>query len=65
MNSVYLEMKIPHRGNPFMKKVFDLVESDMTFREKTNAIWNLFEERRKKEKKDTPKLDESRCTSLT
>lgn len=60
MNSVYKEMKEFHKDDPFMKKVFELVESDMTFREKTDAIWNLFEERRKK-KKET--VDESQIHS--
>lgn len=66
MNSVYVEMKKSYsKDDLFMKRIFELIESDLNYQEKTHIIWYLFEERRKKEKKDGPKLDEYRCTLLT
>lgn len=32
----------------FVKKAYEIIESKMTYEEKTDAIWKLFQDRRKK-----------------
>jgi hypothetical protein len=49
--------------DPYMKRIIDVIESDLTYIQKSSVVWYLYEER-KKEKKDNPQVDESRCPSI-
>ena len=59
MNYMYLKWKATvDTKDPFMKKIIDVIESDMNYRQKSSVVWYLYEER-KRGKKDSPQVDES------